>query len=115
MSHKSPKELEAGMILAEDVSNLDGQALFKKGLSLSERHIEILMMWGIPTVEIDGDDEPEERVDLDQFSQLVVAKAKGDVNRRFRLVKSSHPAVDVVRNIAILQAAKSIHQRSPKS
>ena len=115
MSHKSPKELAKGMILAADVCNLDGQVLFRSGVELTDRHIDILLMWGVPSVEIEGGDEPDDRVDLDHFSLFVVERAKADVNQRFRLVKSSHPAVDVVRNVAILQAAKSIHQLNPNS
>lgn len=115
MSHKNPKELESGMVLAADVCNLDGQTLFRRGVTLTDRQINILLMWGVASVEIEGEDDSDARVDLDHFSHFVVERAKAEVGQRFRLVKSSHPAVDVVRNIAILQAAKSIHQLNPNS
>lgn len=99
------------MVLAEDVSNLDGAVLFKKGLELSSRHIEILQMWGVRSVEIEGEDDPipNPEVDLEQFDEHIVAKAEELVNRRFALVKSAHPAVDIIKGVCVLDAAKALN------
>lgn len=110
MPKKSPNDLEAGMILAADVSNLDGQTLFKMGLHITQRHIDILQMWGIPNVEVEGEEEAEDPLDLNRFSPHVIAKAERLVGPRFRNVKSSHPAIDVIRAVCVLEAAKAIGQ-----
>jgi len=108
MALKKPHELLEGMVLAADVKNLDGQILFKKGLELAERQIEILQMWGIPNVEIEGGEEPADRLNLDQFSPQTLEKAERMADRRFKLVTSSHPAVEMVRKICIGREARAI-------
>lgn len=115
MSYKSTNELEIGTILAEDVCNLDGQVLFRKGLEVAARHIEILQMWGIPGVEIEGGVDETIDLPIESFSNLIVEKAEALVNARLKLVKSSHPAVDIVRRIAVLEAAKEIQKAHANS
>ena len=94
------------MVLAEDVFNLDGHVLFTEGTTLTERLIEVLLMWGVPHVEVVGkEDEPH--VSLNQFEPDLVRRAEALVAKRFQLVRSSHPAIDVVRKISILETAKT--------
>lgn len=96
------------MVLAAEARNLDGQVLFAKGATLTARHIEILRMWGIPNVEIEGPEEEEEPIDLDQFPPAVLAQAERAVAERFKLCKSSHPAVEVVRRISVFHTARKL-------
>lgn len=115
MSRKTPHELEIGAILASDVYNLDGQILLSQGLAVEEKHIEILLMWGVPYVEVNGGEEEKEGIDLTQFSQSIVDKAEAEVDQRYLLNKSSHPAVEVIRKISVLQAAKAAQVLHPNS
>ncbi|MDQ8204558.1 hypothetical protein [Pelagicoccus sp. SDUM812003] len=115
MSHKSTHDLEAGMKLAADVYNLDGKILFSTGAELSERQIEILMMWGVESVRIEGENGDDDQFDLSQFSQSVVRKVQAEVDERYRLAKSSHPAVQIIKKVSVLQAAKSTHSPSAES
>ena len=115
MLQKKTSELQTGLKLAADVCNLDGQILFRKGAEVTPRHIEILQMWGIPTVEVEGGIEAGHAGQIEQFSQLIVEKAEQQVAARMKLVRSSHPAVDVIRSIAVLEAAKDIQQIHPQS
>jgi len=108
MSLKKPQELESGMVLAADVLNLDGQTLFKAGLELEDRQIEILQMWGIPNVEIAGEQTEEELVNLDQFPPHILKKAERLVDIRFKLVKSPHPVVNTLRKFCVSQEAKAL-------
>ena len=96
------------MILAADVMNLDGQVLFKKGVVLEERQIEILQMWGVPNVEIEGDEPDEELVSLDHFPEHILEKAERLVGIRFKLVKSAHPVVETVRKFCVSREAKAL-------
>lgn len=115
MSTKNTNDLDAGLVLASDVRNLDGQVLFRKGLKIADRHIEILQMWGILAVEVEGGDEPAAAARIEKFSDLVLEKAESMVASRLKLAKSSHPAVDVIRKIAVLEAAKALQRAHPKS
>jgi hypothetical protein len=40
-------ELRPDMILAEDLSNLDGRFLLAKGTRLTSKHLQIIKMWGV--------------------------------------------------------------------
>lgn len=114
MPLKPSNDLEEGMILTSDVCNLDGQILFTKGLELTTRHIDILQMWGIPKVEVAGEEEEEDSLNLDQYPPAVIAKAETQVNEHFSLVKSSHPAVETMRKICVLKSAKQIDRHEKK-
>lgn len=99
------------MVLAGDVFNLDGQILFAKGVELEERHIEILQMWGIPNVDVEDGEDDEERIDLNQFAPHILELAEGIVSQRFKLVKSSHPAVEIVRRLCVQKEAIATRRR----
>lgn len=107
MPRKSPHDLRPGMRLAAEARNVDGRLLFSKGHALDETQIEILMMWGVESVAVHGSEDSAEDVGIDRFSEKIRQRAASDVQRRFRLVKSAHPAVETIRKIAILETAKA--------
>jgi len=49
------KDLEVGMILEADVCDLNGRFLIGKKCELTSKHIKALNAWGVVSVEIDGD------------------------------------------------------------
>ncbi len=100
-----PQDLETGMVLAADVSNLDGQILFKKGVELKERQIEILQMWGISEVEIAGDETPVQEVSIKDIAPRFIERAREIVSSRFKLIESTHPATAAVKEISIQRTA----------
>lgn len=107
MPNKSPHELTPGLVLADDVFNLDAKLLFPAGTALKEKQIEILMMWGTEHVSVNGSPELEETISIKNFSKTIKLSAEEKIKKRFKLVKSSHPFVIAMREIAILELAKS--------
>ena len=107
MPKRTPHELTTGTALADDVYNLDGNLLFRAGTILSEKRIEILMMWGVENVTIQGSETGSESISIQSFSNTVKQDAESQVKKRFKLVKSSHPAVVAIRELAVLELAKS--------
>jgi len=103
----SPHSLKEGQVLGEDVYNIDSKLLFPAGTKLSEQQIEILMMWGVDKVPIVGEGA-EEAQDAPNWSPPTKAEAERLVKERFELVKSSHPVVLALKEIAVLEAAKSL-------
>lgn len=106
MPNCSPHEVKTGSILADDVYNLDGNLLFPAGTKFSDKKIEILMMWGVESVMIEGKANSEETVSIQSFSNTVKHDAEVQIKKRFKLVKSSHPAVVAIKEIAVLESAK---------
>lgn len=107
MPNRSPHEIKSGTILTDDVYNLDGKLLFHEGTKLNDKKIEILMMWGVESVSIKGTEELSDTVSIKSVSNTAKQDAELEVQKRFKLVKSSHPVVLAVREIAILESAKS--------
>ena len=96
------------MVLAADVFNLDGQILFTKGAALTTRQIDILQSWGIPNVEVEGDEKDSDEIDLEEFPPDILKHAEQIVAGRFKLTKSSHPAVEIVQKMRVMQEAKKL-------
>lgn len=112
MSHKTLSQLEVGMVLAADVINLDGKTLYGKGMQLTHRHIEVLFMWGLAQVEVEGTGIAEPELDLQPFDLKTIEIAKVKTAQRFRLTKSSHPAVDTIQAISVLKMAKRLQEEN---
>lgn len=117
MARISPHSLKPGQFLAEDVYNFDSRLLFSSGTQLSNKHIEILMMWGVERVSIEGDCEESDPPQSSCPSSRAKLDAERSVKKRFKLVKSSHPVVLALREIASTEAAKlgNFEVRNPQS
>lgn len=115
MASKSPHELDQGAILTQDVYNLDGGILFQSGTSLTDRQIEILMMWGVQSVEVEGSENGDNATDIANLSQKDLALAEAAITERYKLVKSSHPVVEILRRISVFEAAKAGQSGIPQS
>lgn len=114
MPLKKPHELEDGMILADDVFNLDGQILFAKGSQLTPRQIDIMQSWGIPNVSVEGEDDESDRIDFDRFPPSIVEQAEAEIANRFRLVKSQHAAVGIIRKLAVMKRSQEmVREKAP--
>ncbi|MEQ8160098.1 MAG: hypothetical protein ABRQ33_02835, partial [Smithellaceae bacterium] len=48
------KNLQAGMILAEDLADATGRLLIAKGTVLTEKHLKICKIWGVVEARIEG-------------------------------------------------------------
>jgi hypothetical protein len=48
------ENLKPGDEVRQDVLNLNGMLLFSKGTILTERHIHLLKMWGVETINVQG-------------------------------------------------------------
>jgi len=52
-------QLEVGMTITADVSDPNGRFLLGEGCVLEEKHIKALHAWGVISVEISGDEMPD--------------------------------------------------------
>lgn len=53
------KDLELGMRLTANVCDRNGRFLLGEGCEISEKHLKALHAWGVISVEISGDELPE--------------------------------------------------------
>lgn len=106
MAHLSLDQARVGMVLAADVKDRRGRLLVPAGRELSERHLEALRMWGVPAVEIDGDDG--EGDDVAPIDPEIEARARADVDDLFVHAAEAHPFVDVLRKLAVERQARAL-------
>ncbi|MEF2145435.1 MAG: HDOD domain-containing protein [Desulfovibrionaceae bacterium] len=52
MSKINVNELSAGMVLSEDVFGPDGRMLLSQGTTLEDRHLRILLVWGVTEAKV---------------------------------------------------------------
>lgn len=111
----TPQDLKTGMVLADPVYNLDGKLLFPEGTLLTEKKIEITMMWGVEHVHTQGSEQDDGIVSIKNFPNIIKQDAEAEMQRRFKLVKSSHPAVIAIKELAVLELAKSSDSQQRQS
>ena len=56
MGHIAVENLEQGMVLEEDVYDINTRLLLSKGQKLANNHIRILKIWGVSEVKVVGSD-----------------------------------------------------------
>lgn len=89
MAIKSTDTLKEGMVLESPIKNEQGQVLFGVNHVLKEKHIDMLMAWGIPEADVivEGDDEEEQRIE--EMITIEIEK----IRPRFVRCDLEHPVV----------------------
>ncbi len=99
--------LEAGMVLSEDVHDRGGRLLLGTGVELQEKHLTIFRTWGVSEVSVEGG-SPEELLTTvsDDISPVELIEMEEQLKARFRYTDLAHPAV---RELLRLNALQRIH------
>ena len=93
------RELKPGMVLAENVKNMQGILLLTKGISLNNKNIWMLKSWGVTEVFLEGEADKEEN-----FSQLQEDQKKAiekELKKRFSETLGNEVMVELMRVSAI--------------
>ncbi|MDX1953173.1 MAG: hypothetical protein SFY81_13410 [Verrucomicrobiota bacterium] len=72
-----------GMIVKVDVKNIDDMLLIPAGCTLSERHINLLQMWGVPEIQVEDTGEEESQDPLARLAPEALKKLEEDQRRIF--------------------------------
>lgn len=103
------EDLQPGMVLDEDVKNLNGQLLLKKGSSIASHDLIVFRQWGITHASVVGvtRGEMDEKF-YSQFDAALLTRARSTLNRRFKLNDLSHPAMAELYRIAFKRTMERI-------
>lgn len=93
--------LKQDMVLSEDVKDVTGRLLFRKGHTIETKHIKILKKWGITEVNILGKADIEEESEFAIDSQLM-KEITEDTKRDFKYLDLVHPAVSELFRLSVL-------------
>ena len=101
MSFIALSELKQGLVLQEDVCDINGRLLLSKGQKISEKHFRILKIWGIAEINVVGEqgDTPSNEAPIDPAA---VAQIKKDLDGLFTHLDVKHPVVNEIYRSAIL-------------
>jgi HD-like signal output (HDOD) protein len=93
-------KLKPGMVLAEEVRDINGRLLLAKGKSIQFSHLRIFKIWGITEVPIFGrigiKDVTEPDIDLE-----AVEKTKEETLQIFSHVDLDHPAIKEIFRLSV--------------
>jgi hypothetical protein len=86
------ESLQAGMVVASDVKNIDSMLLVPAGCALTERQINILQAWGIGEVEVEAGANVEETEPLSRLAPEELARLSAEIRAVFWQPDESNPA-----------------------
>ncbi|MBR9979613.1 MAG: HDOD domain-containing protein [Desulfatitalea sp.] len=89
-----------GMVLDDDVRDINSRLLLAKGQAIESRHIRMLKMWGVFEIRVAGADPATLDGDgpLDDARMTEAAQAVG---RIFAAIDTDHPAIREVMRLAV--------------
>jgi HD-like signal output (HDOD) protein len=93
-------KVKAGMVLEEEVRDISGRLLLKKGKNIQSGHIRIFKIWGVTEVNIRGNNGTKNATagDLDPEK---IALIKDSTQKLFRHADLEHPALKEIFRIAV--------------
>lgn len=105
MGYIAVDQLKPGMVLAEEVRDVNSRLLLPKGIEVETKHIRMFKMWGIGDVDVagdqDGDTGEDSKSDPDQLEKVaMVAKD------RFKFNDLSHPLIKEIFTQSVLYQCK---------
>ena len=106
VAHLTLDQARPGMILATDVMDRRGRLLVPRGKELTERHLGALRMWGVPNIEIEGDDPESDG--LAPIDAEVLGRAEAEVAEIFANAREAHPFLDTLRGLSVARRARDI-------
>ncbi len=101
-------QIRPGMVLAEDVRDVNGRLLLSRGKTIAPEHIRVFKIWGVSRVAVLGAREsaPAETPAVDP--QRIEAVQR-ELEPRFRHTDRSHPAVaEMLRSAALFRAERDL-------
>jgi hypothetical protein len=98
------------MVLVEGVTDLKGRLLIPAGKELTERYLESLPMWGVTTIDVEGDDTGAEESGVESAEPWAVEKATEFVEEHFQLSNPSHPVIAALMSICTQRRAVEVQK-----
>lgn len=102
----SVDDLEAGMVLADEVRDQQGRLLMPSGTELTDRHLRAFQLWGILSVRITSGDASEPAEPPVSAADLEAARAL--VTGRLRHTDAAHPFIAELVQLCTLREARRL-------
>lgn len=96
------EEVAQGMVLSEDVRDINARLLLAKGQAIEGRHLRMLKMWGVFEVAVEGTD-PAPETGGGVSDDARADSASQAIDRLFAALDRDHPAIREVMRLALRQ------------
>jgi HD-like signal output (HDOD) protein len=104
-------KIKAGMVLNEEVRDINGRLLLGEDKRIEPGHIRIFKIWGVTEVNIRGNDGTKNESDCDVDPEKI-EEIKANTRSLFRYVDLEHPAMKEIYRISVVY--RSMRQFSEK-
>ena len=98
-------KLKPGMILEDEVRDINGRLLLKRDKKIQKSHIRIFKIWGITEVKIRGNNGSRDSSSGPADPELI-EKIEKETHNLFRHVDLEHPAIKEIFRISVLFRCK---------
>ena len=106
------KKIETGMVLATDTEDSNGVTLLKKGIPLTEAHINILKNRGITHIDIVSDQSDIPKKAPVAASPKLMEQADTEAHFHFKHVDQAHPLyVELIKHWKDLYLYRESNQK----
>lgn len=96
------RDLSVGAVLAADVVDRSGRVLLRSGSTIEDRHLRILVMWGVTEVDVAGEPgvHPEEEPSVEDDVRAAVER---ETAAMFALANRDHPAMEELVRLSVVR------------
>ena len=94
-------KLEPGMVLADEVRDLSGRLLLKKGKTIHPDHFRVFKIWGVTEVNVNGNNGSKEEVKSD-FDPQQYKEIEEITQQVFRHCDLKHSAIKEIFRLSVL-------------
>lgn len=102
---------QIGMVLTAGVTDLRGRLLIPEGKELTERYLECLPMWGVTSIEVEGDDMSPDGGGIETVEPWALEEAEEMAKAHFHLANETHPLMVALFPLCIERRAQEIQKR----
>lgn len=107
-------ELREDMVLSEDVKDVAGRLLLKKGQKIQSNHVSIIKKWGVTEVEVVGA-SVSEHGSGDHAINHGLEEIEREITRIFKHTDLDHPAIrELSRLAALIRQEHLCHEKAER-
>lgn len=96
----SVDELKQGMVLSDDVLDINRKLLLTKGQAITSKHIRIFKIWGITEVNVFGKNEKKSGLEP-RINPELVEKIENQTKQIFKNIDLEHPAAKEIFKLSV--------------
>ena len=104
------QKAEVGMVLTEGVYDRRGRLLMSAGMTLKEKHLDSLPMWGVLVIDVEGDEPDSQTESFVEVAPWAMDRASEEIAGVFRHANTNHPVVGALKDLRVKRRAEEVQR-----